>query len=71
MVEPSYDDITSTDKNYFVGVRGEKTFLCTQVFDCFLFVAVCPDTRLDFQILKLYNDSDARGAFAERFLSTL
>ena len=31
VVEPSYDDITSIDKNYFVGVRGEKTFLCTIV----------------------------------------
>ena len=31
VVEPSYDDITSVDKNCFVGVRGEKTFLCTIV----------------------------------------
>ncbi len=31
VVEPSYDEITSVDKNYFVGVRGEKTFLCTIV----------------------------------------
>ena len=31
VVEPSYDDITSINKNYFVGVRREKTFLCTIV----------------------------------------
>ena len=31
VVEPLYDDITSVDKNCFVGVRGEKTFLCTIV----------------------------------------